>query len=194
MDIKTHWNQCHLEPNNQNPSNIHIRSHIPQYFTGTSALGMPRSTFPESEGFAPLPAELWTMKLRLWHWLGGHSSLLCSPPWSFIPFVIIWTPADQVLRLKWDEEIPCSNASLRLVCPVQGNSVPSGMCTIFKENGITTTQNGSPLLFPLWFHSILWLFSRCRDNSLWAEREANRVILLAGPWCPFERDRCMELR
>lgn len=126
MDIKTHWNQCHLEPNSQNPSNIHIRSHIPQYFTGTSALGMPRSIFPESEGFAPLPPELWTMKLRLWHWLGGHSSLLCSPPWSFIPFVIIWTPADQVLRLKWDEEIPCSRCFLtsclscsRKFCPIR---------------------------------------------------------------------------
>ena len=126
MDIKTHWNQCHLEPNSQNPSNIHIRSHIPQYFTGTSALGMPRSIFPESEGFAPLPPELWTMKLRLWHWLGGHSSLLCSPPWSFITFVIIWTPADQVLRLKWDEEIPCSRCFLtsclscsRKFCPIR---------------------------------------------------------------------------
>lgn len=50
--------------------------------------------------------------------------------------------------------------------------------TIFKENGITTTQNGSPLLFPLRFHSIFWPFSSCRDNSLWAEREANRVVLL----------------
>lgn len=67
------------------------------------------------------------------------------------------------------------------LCPysIPGSCKPSGMCTLFRTNGIRATQNAGHLCSAL-ESATSWQFSSWRGKSLWAERRVNAVTFTSG--------------